>query len=485
MEEINKNQKLSEIKRNTIISTLSLFIQSGYSGFLGLVANLVITILLSPTIFGIYITVLSLISVLNYFSDIGLAASLVQKREITEEEIKTTFTMQQILIITIILIGFFMTSFIKNFYNLPQAGVYLYWSLLLSFFISSLKTIPSILLERHIQFQKIVLVQIIEATTFYITVIILAIFKQGLNSFTIAVFLRAIIGLITIYSLSFWVPKIGISIKTLKELLSFGVPFQASSFLALFKDDLMTLFLGKLLGFQGLGYIGWAKKWAEAPIRIIMDNVSRVLFPVIARIQNDKEKVEKLIDKILNYQTTLLAPVILGLALTMNTFVAIIPKYGKWSPALPYFYLFCVSAFASSYSTPFINLFNALGKVKTPFAFMLFWTALTWVLTPPLTKLFGLYGFPINVVVLSLTFIIVVHEAKKIAAFDFIKSIYKPIISSLIMGLLVFFLLHFLGKSYFALGLSITLGGVIYFLCLKILFQTDLLEELKLLFSNE
>ena len=32
-----------------------------------------------------------------------------------------------------------------------------------------------------------------------------------------------------------------------------------SSFLALVKDDLLTLYLGKVLGFQALGYIGWAK----------------------------------------------------------------------------------------------------------------------------------------------------------------------------------------------------------------------------------
>jgi O-antigen/teichoic acid export membrane protein len=64
-----------QLKRNTIISAFSLFFQGGYTAILGLIANLVLTILLQPKIFGIYITVLSLISFLNYFSDIGLAAS--------------------------------------------------------------------------------------------------------------------------------------------------------------------------------------------------------------------------------------------------------------------------------------------------------------------------------------------------------------------------------------------------------------------------
>jgi PST family polysaccharide transporter/lipopolysaccharide exporter len=101
----------------------------------------------------------------------------------------------------------------------------------------------------------------------------------------------------------------------------------------LFKDVLINLFLGKVIGLEGVGYIEWAKKWAESPIRIIMDNISRVLFPVLARIQHDKSRISGLIEKVLKYQTMILAPVILGLALMMHSFVMLVPKNGKWAPA--------------------------------------------------------------------------------------------------------------------------------------------------------
>src|SRR3990167_8928943 len=197
--------------KRIITSVLSLFFQSGYSAFLGLIANLILTILLSPTIFGMYITVLSIISLLNYFSDIGLAASLIQKKDIIDDDIKTTFTVQQILIIMLVIIGYLSSSFIKEFYNLPAEGVYLFWGLLLAFFISSLKTIPSVFLERKIQFQKVVRVQIIENTVFYLLVTTLALLNFGVMSFTYAVIARAIVGLIAMYSISFWTPRIGLS----------------------------------------------------------------------------------------------------------------------------------------------------------------------------------------------------------------------------------------------------------------------------------
>src|SRR3972149_6338160 len=172
-----------------ITSVMSLFFQSGYSAVLGLIANLVLTVLLSPAVFGMYITVLSIIALLNYFSDIGLAASLVQKKEISDEDVATTFTVQQLMILAIIAVGFLATNFIQNFYKLPTEGVYLYWALLISFFLSSLKTIPSIFLERRVQFQKIVFVGVIENTIFYITVIVLGLLGFSLRSFTIAVIL--------------------------------------------------------------------------------------------------------------------------------------------------------------------------------------------------------------------------------------------------------------------------------------------------------
>ncbi|KKP52528.1 MAG: Polysaccharide biosynthesis protein [Candidatus Roizmanbacteria bacterium GW2011_GWA2_33_33] len=472
----------NQLKKQTILSTLSLFFQSGYSAILGFAANLVLTILLSPQIFGIYFTVLSIIAILNYFSDIGLAASLIQKKEIEDREVMTVFTVQQILIITIVIIGFFASPFIVSFYKLPAEGKFLYQALLASFFFSSLKTIPSIFLEKKIQFQKIVIVQVVENTIFYLSVIILALAGWGLNSFTVAVILRSLIGVILIYKISFWKPKVGINIVSLKKLLSFGVPFQMSSFLALVKDDLLTLYLGKVLGFQALGYIGWAKKWAESPIRIIMDSLSRVLFPLFSRFQNEKDRLSRLIEKIIYYQSALIIPATLGLSLIMGKMVQLIPRYSKWESALPLFYLFCLSSLFSSYSTPFINLLNGIGKVKISFYFMVGWTALTWILTPILTKSYGVYGFPLTLVILSSSFMLVQQQAKKIVPFSFIKNIIPFLFSGLVMGLFVFLLNQFV--TFLPSLLIPIIGGIMtYYLTLYLIFKINLIEEVKLLFK--
>lgn len=462
-----------EIKKRTFISTLSLFFQSGYSAFLGFFANLILTIVVSPTTFGIYIAVLSFISIFNYFSDIGLSAALIQKKEINDNDLKTTFTIQQLLILTLIFIGFSLTSLIKNFYHLPGNGIYLYWALLISFFLSSLKTIPSIQLERKIEFQKIVFVQIAENTLFYFSVIIFSILNFQLLSFALAVLIRSFIGLLLIYKLSFWKIRIGFNKESFKKLINFGLPFQTNSLLALVKDDLTILFLGKILGFEKLGYLGFAKKWAEAPIRIVMDNISKVIFPLMAKFQNEKEKLRKIIEKILFYQSIIIIPATIGLIITLPYLIKIIPKYNKWEPTIPLLYLFGVSAILSSYSTPFVNFFNSIGKVKISFKLMIFWTISTWILTPILTLKFNLYGFPLTLLILSLTFIYIGSLAKKIVSFSFLKPVLPAWGSSFIMIYFLILISKIPLDNIYSLIIIITVGIITYSISLIFLFKIN------------
>jgi hypothetical protein len=315
-------------------------------------------------------------------------------------------------------------------------------------------------------------------------VMIFALLRFELKSFIIAVVFRSFVGLFLIYKLSPWKIKIGFNKSRFSQLISFGLPFQTSSFLALFKDDLIILYLGKVVGFEGVGYIGWAKKWAEPPIRIIMDNVTKVLFPAISRIPDNKEKVGQLIEKVLYYLTGLIAPLMVFAYFLMPYLLKIIPRYQKWQKALPLFNIFLLSSFLVIYYAPFINIFNALGKVKKSLSFMLFWTVVMWILTPTLTKTFGYFGFPITHLFISLTFPLVVLAMKKEVPFNFFKPIKPFIISSLFTFFTLLFFEKFLVSNNLYLDFlnNIILGFFIYFVSLFLIFKIKPIEELKKLF---
>src|SRR5579872_6439655 len=89
----------------------TLFIQ-----IVSFVVNFLLTIYFSPSVFGVYFVVTAVIAFLAYFSDIGLAAALIQKKEnLTQEDMTTTFTIQQTLVITACLVAFTLSPMIARF----------------------------------------------------------------------------------------------------------------------------------------------------------------------------------------------------------------------------------------------------------------------------------------------------------------------------------------------------------------------------------
>ncbi|MFH0749578.1 MAG: oligosaccharide flippase family protein [Candidatus Gottesmanbacteria bacterium] len=431
MEEID----IATIKKKSLTGILALTSRTFLLQLIAFGSTFLLTIFLNPATFGIFFVVSAIISFLSYFSDIGLAAALIQKKEVlTKEDLATTFTIQQLLVIPLSIVVFIFAPKIARFYGLDEAGIVLLQALVISFFFSSLKTIPSVLLERELNFKKLVIPQIAETIGFYVVAVFFAWKGLGVTSFTYAVLTRAIIGVVLMYIVSPWRIRIGISRSVAKRLLKFGVPFQLNSFLALLKDDLMTVFLGKVLTFTEVGYIGWAKKWAEVPLRLIMDSVIRVTFPAFSRLQQSKEHLGNAIGKTLFGLSVAMVPISVGLLFFIEPAVKLIPKYGKWEPALFSFFLFVLASILAGFSTPLTNALNAVGKIKTTLSLMVFWTIATWVLTITMIQFFGYNGVAIALLMLTSTLGIVVMLAKRVASFSFIDSIKWPLAAGLVQA---------------------------------------------------
>lgn len=423
------------LKRKSLAGVVAMTTRTFVLQIIAFSATFLLTIFLSPSVFGVFYVVSAVISFLGYFSDIGLAAALIQKKEeISREDLITTFTIQQVLVGIIVVAGFLLSSFVSTFYGLDGNGLWLYLALIVSLFLSSLKTIPSIILERELDFQKLVIPTIVETVAFYVVAVFLAWQDFGIMSFTWAVIARGITGVITIYVIAPWQIGIGFSRKSARTLLRFGIPFQLNSFLSLVKDDLMIIFLGKVLPFAHVGYIGWAKKWAEVPLRLFMDGIIRVTFPAFSRLQHDKNILGSAIEKTLFGLSATIFPVTVGLIFFIEPIVFLVPKYGKWEPALLSFYFFAISSAIASMSTPLANAFNAVGKIKITLGFMIFWTASTWIITPWLLTLYGFNGYSIALLIIAFSIIAVVVMMKHISPFGFWKSIGVPCIAAFLQA---------------------------------------------------
>lgn len=451
------------IKKRSLHGILALTSRTFLLQIIAFIATFLLTIFLSPQIFGVFYVVSAIINFLGYFADVGLAAALIQKKEaLTQDDLSTTFTIQQLLVGSVVVISLLFSKKIAEFYGLDISGLWLLRSLIFAFFLSSLKTIPSILLERALSFNKLIIPQVLETLGFYIVAVTMAWKGMGIASFTWAVLVRAVIGLVAIYVVSPWRISLKLSRETATRLMRFGIPFQLNSFIALVKDDLLTIFLGKVLPFAQVGYIGWAKKWAEVPLRLIMDNVIRVTFPAFSRLQESKEHMRSAIEKTLFGLGISMLPISVGLLFFVRPLIFVIPNYSKWEPALMAFYLLTAASMFSSFSTPLTNALNAIGKIRVTLGLMVMWTTLTWALTLLLVHFFGFNGVPMAFLAVSLTLVVVVVLVKKYVNFSFWASIAKPFAASVVLGIWYAVWLRFIPVTLPWLILAGGSGGILY-----------------------
>lgn len=469
-----------EIKRRSVSGVLALTSRTFILQIFSFLGTFLLTIFLAPEIFGIFFVVSAVVAFLNYFSDIGLAAALIQKKEkITDSDLKTTFTIQQALVGIIVLLAFLFSGKVAKFYNLSVEGLWLFRTLVFAFFLSSLKTIPSVLLERRLDFNRLVIPQIIEVCLFYLFAVFLAWKGLGVKSFTWAVLVRGVSGLVAIYLLQPWLPSFSFDRQAAKKLLSFGIPFQLNSFLGLVKDDLLTVYLGKVLPFSQVGYIGWAKKWAEIPLRLFMDSIIKVTFPAYSRLQAHKNKLKKAVNKALFFLIAIVLPMGIGLIFVVRPLVFLIPKYQKWEPALSSFYFFVLASILAAFSTPLTNALNAIGRIDITLKFMVLWTLLTWFLIPLFIFWVGYNGVASASLLIGLTSFLVVLVAQKYLRFDLLPNILPSLFSSAVLGGFLFLTKEKLTNTFSSLFLYIFLGAIIYLVSLFFLFKKKMLTELK------
>ena len=447
------------------------FLLSAFS----LIATGFLTVFLDPSEFGIFWIVSAIVNFLAYFSDVGLAAALIQKKEkVLRTDLNTTFLVQQILVITLITLLFLSTPLFQRIYSLSDEGKWLLYALAISLFMSSLKTIPSVLMER-----ELVIPQVIENVVYNIVAVFFAWKGFGVRSFTYAVLLRGIVGLIVIYILKPWFPTFRFSKKALRKLLTFGVPYQANTLLATIKDDGMTVFLGGILGTAGVGLLGWAQKWAYMPLRLFMDHVLKVTFPAFARMQDEKAHLIRSVTRSIFFVCFLVFPSVVGLLILAPLLVKIIPRYEKWEPALIPLAFISINTIFAAATTQLTNLLNAIGRIKTTFKLMIMWTVLTWAIVPFLSIKFGINGAAAGYALVGTSSIVAIYIVRRIVNFPLFMSVGTPIISTGVMGIILLLVKKELPISLTSVLVLGGIGAIVYMLTMYFLVGSSIFDDAK------
>lgn len=477
--------EIDQIKKKSVAGVMSYFLRTAFLQGIGLLSVLLLTAFLSPEDFGVYGIVIQIIALLTFFSDVGLAAALVQsKSKPSEDDYKTAFTTQQILAWGIFFLVFVISRLNWTINKLGDDGIWVLLVLAISFPLATLKTIPSIKLERDLEFSKLIIPQIFEQLVFNILLIILAWQGKGVMSYSYAILSRSVVGVIVMQFIKPWMPGIKIDFVSLKKLLSFGLKFQLNDFLARIKDQLYFLVLGVVLPLNQFGYLQWSKNWSMYPYNLTVQNVMSITFPTFSRLQDHKDLLKRAIEKSIYFIALFIFPILAGMSIFIFPLCAIIPQYQKWQPALPSFVFFSLSVAWAAISTPLVNTLNAIGQINKTLKLMLMWTALTWILTPILMWEFSFNGVALAAFIISFTSVFSVWMVKKFVEVEIFKQVKVQFFATTVMTISTLLFLPFLDNSLKQMFLAMFLAATIYFLMLIILDKERLALEIKSLIKR-
>lgn len=469
---------LSGLKKKSLAAIRAVFLRQLLVKAIFFAGNIVLARILAPEIFGIYAIVSFIVQFFSSFGDIGIGAALIQKKgELTQEELSSTFWLQQLLVLGVVSVAIAAAPLALDIYpTLPPVGVWLIRAMVFSFLLSSLKTIPAILMERNIDFNRIAMVDIAENVTFQCVAITCALLGFGAWSFVAAALARAFVGAMLIYILSPWRPELQCRFVAVKGLVSFGLPYQANYILNFVKDAVTPLFVGAYVGATAVGYVNWARNLAFAPM-FISEAFGRVAFPAFSKLQSDKALLGRTIERSIRMITLVMFP-IAAVLIALAPGITHVIFTDKWMPGLSVFYCYCVSLVGIGVFLPLNMGVLALGKSKTLLILSVFLVFSEWGLGVIFVSKYGFPGIAYSqfVLVPFCTYIYWVTLKKhQVIVKIFSNILIQLTVSFIVCAALLVFEEHFVVDMFELFYLSV--GGVLaYFVALTFVSRALIYE---------
>jgi len=280
---------VQEVRSRAARGNRQLLTRQAVIQFLNFFGGVIIARVLSPEEVGLFVIVSFIIGIFGFLGDLGLGASLIQrKNELTDRDLQIAFSLQTGLLFVLVTALIFLTPFLVWFYPNVKADFSRPVEVMaVSLFMISWRSISVIQMERRLIFNKIALIEIIESLLYQGTAVVFAVSGYGIWSLVLAFLLRSIAGAVLAYFFAPWPVRLRFNLPESRKLLRFGIPFQYQFFVNQLTSAVTPALVGAVAGPLAVGYLSWALSLAAKPLMIV-DNISRVGFPLFSRLQNDR-----------------------------------------------------------------------------------------------------------------------------------------------------------------------------------------------------
>ncbi len=251
--------------------------------------------------------------------------------------------------------------------------------------IESIAAIPSVLLRRELNFKVISLIDFVAALIGSFAVLTLALEGFGVWSLVLGSLIKSTVNTLgLLFATGFRTVPL-FRFFGLAGIFSFGAKVSGSGIIWYFSQNIDVALVGKLLGGQALGLYSVANNLAFIPVTKVMQLAQQVAFAGYARVQNDREIVNKYLLKSMRLASFIFFPACWGMsAITADLVdVALGPK---WHPAIPVLQIVALGVPYRAATLVMLPLVNGIGRPEVTLK-----NTLTTAAVVPAALLFGVH----------------------------------------------------------------------------------------------
>lgn len=446
------------------------------------VIQIILSRILGPSEYGALAIMMIFITIANVFIQNGFNTSLIQNKDIVEEDYSSVLWVSELIALAIYLLIFFFSPLIANIYKME----YIVWPLrilALMLFPGALNSVQIAKVTREMNFKLIFRSNIVSVIVSGLCGIAAAYIGFGLWALVIQSLVNTLcVSAVMLFSANLKI-KPYISSQRVKKLFSFGWKLVVSSLLNSVTENVRGLAIGIKYDATTLGYYNRGMQFPQYGITVVQSTLQSVMLPAISEQQENRNNAKTLLKNTITISAYVIFPLMAGLAGTANSFVELLLT-DKWLACVPYMQVYClIFAFYPLYVCN-LQAMNAMGRsdlylkleiIKQTYGFLTLVIALYFFDTPMAIAVSSALLIPLGVIVNC-------FPNKKLLDYGVLEQI-KDILPSFAISLTMFFVVIIIEKMEMGLILTfvvqIIVGSLLYIL-LSIVFKIKPFMMIKL-----
>jgi O-antigen/teichoic acid export membrane protein len=302
--------------------------------------------LLGPNEFGLVAMILVFTGLASSIADIGLGASIVQARTLSDENLDAAFWLNIAIGTTLTIILIVGAPSVSEFYGEPLLRP-LTIALAFKFILDSTTVVQYALFQKNLDFRARFWIEIIAIPVAGIIAVAMALGGAGVWSLVGLYLCGDIVRTTTVWHLSSWRPRCRFRFAAVKGLLKFGQHLTGSNIVGYCAQNFHKLVIGRQIGSSALGIYNLSDHLMRVPLTNITGIAGAVMFPALSELQSNVDSAKSAYLRANRMIALVTFPMTLGLCALAEP--AVLTIYGdKWNAAISIIQVLCLAGLAQS-----------------------------------------------------------------------------------------------------------------------------------------